>query len=84
MTAEQAKLFATMMSATTAEDNTTSNVDPERQFVLLDGAGEPLFSCLGNSADMEWLNGILASKKLNIKMVKKDPNYVPTVKVRTA
>lgn len=83
MTPEQAQIFATMMSGNTTTD-TSSTVDPERQYVLLDGAGEPLFACLGNASDAEWLNGILAGKKLNIKMVKKDPNYVAQPKKRTA
>lgn len=83
MTPEQAQIFATMMS-TPASTTSATTVDPDRQYVLLDGAGEPLFACLGTASDAEWLNSVLKSKKLNITMVKKDPNYVPTAKVRTA
>lgn len=83
MTPEQAQIFATMMSTPTSTTATTT-VDPDRQYVLLDGSEEPLFACLGTASDAEWLNSILQSKKLNIRMVKKDPNYVPAAKVRTA
>lgn len=81
ITPEQAQVFAQMMSGPATP---TTNVDPDRQYILVDGKGEPLFSCLGTASDAEWLNEVLESKKLNIRIVKKDPNYVPKAKVRAS